>query len=129
MFDFICHWLQRPPTQFVRVMKFGYFCRTLFFYRVKSILLFSKLMIGKSQGYSKRSYVYLHTYTQICGRETIYAPMESQYQSPCSICSQAIGPKIKKCYFFVTPNLHCNKSRNEDQLRPPVPYAPLSYIF
>ena len=34
--------------------------------------------------------------------------------------------KNKKCYFFVTPNLHGNKSRNEDQLRPPNPLCPFA---
>ena len=46
--------------------------------------------------------------------------MDSNMVTPGSIRFQAIGPKIKKCQFFVTPNLRCKKSRNEGQLRPPV---------
>ena len=35
---------------------------------VKSVLLFSKLIVGKSQVFSARLYVYLHSYAQIRDR-------------------------------------------------------------
>ena len=67
-------------TLFVRVppMIFWYFWRTLFFSRWNVIIwwgkkkkhtaLFHSLINGKSQVFSACSYVYLHSYTQICDK-------------------------------------------------------------
>ena len=48
------------------------------FYRKKSVLPFSKLIIGKSQFFSARSYVYLHCYTQERDRGGTMCPLPGQ---------------------------------------------------
>ena len=62
-------------TQFVRVppyeileflMNFIFFGKTRQLYGVINVLPYSKLIIGKSQVFSTRSYVYLLGYKQIC---------------------------------------------------------------
>ena len=45
----------------------------LFFF-LKSILPFSRLIIGKSQVFSARSYMYLHRHTQMCDRVGTMCP-------------------------------------------------------
>ena len=45
-----------------------FFSETWWFHGVKSILPFSKLIMGKSQAFSSPSYVYLHRYRQIRDR-------------------------------------------------------------
>ena len=45
-----------------------FFGKTRWLYGVKSVLPFSKLIIGKNQVFSTRWYVYLLGYTQICDR-------------------------------------------------------------
>ena len=58
--------------------------------------------------------------------------MESQYWVHVLFVSNR--PKIQKCWFFVTLNMHRDKCRNEGQLLPQnsalnIPYPPLQYIF
>ena len=67
-------------------MKFWYFWRIFFFkyfFRQDEIILWGKKrsalfqtnqIIGKSQLFSARSYVYLHGYTQICNRAATMCP-------------------------------------------------------
>ena len=65
--------VERRLTQFVNVPPYEilvfptnfFFLAETKFHGVKSVLPFSKLIIGKSQVFSARSYVYLHGYTQI----------------------------------------------------------------
>ena len=55
--------------------EFYFFAKPRQFHGVKSVLPFSKLIIGKSQVFSTRSYVYLPGYTQICDRgDTLWPP-------------------------------------------------------
>ena len=60
----IFHWLERPPTQFIR--------NPLWNSGISDKLNFSKLVIGKS--FSTRLYGYLHRYTQMRGRHICPSP-------------------------------------------------------
>ena len=55
----IFHWLERPPTQIVFPTNF------IFSAKRDNFTKFYKLIIGKSQVFSARSYVYFHGYRQI----------------------------------------------------------------
>ena len=122
----IFHCSERPPTQFIRAPPYD-FLRTFFsrqnkiIYGVKSVLAFSKLIIG--QVFSTRSYMYLQRYTQMCpagadgvkllhmnfnvdkkGPNYWYCSIYAGVEKKLAICKLALrkifGPKIWSCKFF-----------------------------
>ena len=95
--------VERRFTQFVRVppceilvflMNFIFFGKTRQLYGVKSILPFSKLIIGRSQVFLTQSYVYLPRYTQIRDR-----------RAQCGLTASWVGCNGKKKIVQRDPNM------------------------
>ena len=80
-----------------------FFGKTRWFYRLKSLIPFSKLIFWKSQFFSTRSYVYLHRY------ETIATVPESWVR--CRAVFQSGSRVLKRCsepFLIYIYGMQCN---------------------